>query len=233
MASQLPLPPGIGGVMGGAPSGLGGRRGGGAGGSPAVAPPRGEGGRDQTANGGRLGSSPGQGGQGGASASTPTDSCVYPSVTDDLSLWQQDDTRRTLEEDIARVATGIAGDWRGFVSTPWIPLYEVRMSFDSDGHYGGSCSSSSPSCCRAMYYGTDDDTPLKRYTLDSVTTTGAVNGSIDIIYGGSSVPYYESGYQGTLRNVQLDLTGNRLRFDFWYGGTYGPLQYDLERVTTP
>ena len=36
-----------------------------------------------------------------------------------------------------------------------------------------------------------------------------------------------------LKNVQLDPTGNRLRFDFLYDGTYGPLRYDPERVTPP
>ena len=54
---------------------------------------------------------------------------------------------------------------------------------------------------------------------------------IDIIYGSPTVPYYESGYQGTLQNAQLDATGNRLQFDFIYGGEYGPLHYDLQRVT--
>lgn len=257
-AGELPLPPGTvaGGAAGSSPSigGVGGRRGGAAGSIGSVMPPLrgGVGGRGEPAQGGRRGPSggaPGFGGDGGsggyggyggaagAMGSTPDLTCTYPAVTDDLTPWQQDDTQRTLEEDLTRVATGMAGAWHGHVTTPWVPVYEVTMSFTADGHYGARCAWSSNACCVAMYYGTDDDTPLKRYAFDSVTTIGKVSGSIDIIfggdYGGQQVPYYESGYQGTLKNVELDATGNRLRFDFIYGDGYGPLKYDLERVATP
>lgn len=232
MAGQVPPPPGTagtGGTAGGSSPmrGMGGRRGGGEGGRPLP----GQGGRLGEL-GGRIGGT-GAGGYGGYGGSSPVVTCDYPAVTNDLVPWQQDDRQRTLEEAVARVAGGMAGDWRGFSSTPWVPPYAVTMSFNADGHYGGKCVWSSNECCEALYYGTDDDTPLKRYSLDSVTTTGEVNGRIDIIYGSPTVPYYESGYQGTLQNAQLDATGNRLRFDFIYGGEYGPLHYDLQRVSSP
>ena len=72
--------------------------------------------------------------------------------------------------------------------------------------------------------------------MDTVNTAGAVSGTIETIFGNPANGYYESGYQGTLEKVTLDATLNRLRFDFWNGGStegYGPLQFDLQRVTTP
>jgi len=38
---------------------------------------------------------------------------------------------------------------------------------------------------------------------------------------------------GELKNVELDATGNRLRFDFLDGGQYGPVSFDLGRVAAP
>jgi len=117
------------------------------------------------------------------------------------------------------------------VTTPWVPPYDVTLTFGADGSYSGACRWSSNMCCVAFYYGTDDYTSLKRYALDTVTAAGQVGGPIDIIYDYQAAGYAESGYQGDLRRVELDTTGNRLRFEFWYGGDYGPLKFDLARVT--
>ncbi|HEY4184498.1 MAG TPA: hypothetical protein VGP07_05480 [Polyangia bacterium] len=176
---------------------------------------------------------PSSGGGAGGGAVGPAICDAPPPVVNDLAPWRDDATPRTLEGDLAWVTGGMPGDWRGFVTTPWIPTYEVRLSFTANGGYAARCTWSSNMCCVAFYYGTDDDSALKTYTIDSITTAGKVGGTIDIIFGTALAGYYESGYQGVLKNVVLDATGNRLRFDFWNGGEYGPVQFDLQRLTAP
>jgi len=170
----------------------------------------------------------GVGGQAGGTEVGGT--CDYPGTTFDPGVWQPDQTPRTLDAALAHVRSGFPGHWQGVVTTPWVPPYDVTLTFGADGSYSGACQWSSNMCCVAFYYGTDDDTPLKQYALDTVTATGQVGGPIDIIYNYQAAGYAESGYQGDLRHVELDATGNRLRFEFWYGGEYGPLKFDLARA---
>jgi hypothetical protein len=108
------------------------------------------------------------------------------------------------------------------------------LSFHSDGSYSARClehsdyDGSSPGCCRALYYGTDQDTPLKQWTLSTADAADSTSGDIDIIYA-YPPDFGESSYQGEIRNLQFDAAGLRARFTFAYGniivGTY-----DLERT---
>lgn len=200
------------------------------------------GGRGGHSGAGGLSSGPGAGGQsgfgqpmggqsgfGGGSANPPP-TCDYPLLDLSLGPFTPASTSATLDTVLAQAMSGIVGNWHGVVQTPWVPDYEVTLTFRADGTYSGQCLWSSNVCCRAFYYGTDDDSSLKRYTLDTINTEKAVSGTIDIIFGGRGVPYYESGYQGYLRSVRLNADASRLQFDFWYSDTYGPLKFDLERV---
>jgi hypothetical protein len=123
---------------------------------------------------------------------------------------------------IEGVRLSMIGDWWGVATTPWVPEYAVFFRFTEDGHYSARCIYQEPAdCpCRALYYGTDLEDPLKVWSLD--TTDGVTaNGLIDIIYWYPPDAAYESGHQGYLADVELDATGDRLRFDFMYD-EYGP-----------
>jgi hypothetical protein len=171
----------------------------------------------------------GQAGFGG-SPGTPPPVCVYPSIGFSPTPFEAASSDATLEDVLSGAMTGMVGSWHGVVTTPWVSPYEVTVSFRADGTYSGQCVWQSNVCCEAFYYGTDDDSSLKRYALDTINTSKAVSGTIDIIYGGRGVAYYESGYQGYLRNLRLNAGASRMQFEFWYGTDYGPLVFDLERV---
>jgi hypothetical protein len=153
--------------------------------------------------------------------------CVYPPVAFELAPWREPALPSTIDEVVARITTGMIGEWYGIVTTPWTEPYGVTLSFGDDGSYAGECVWSSNQCCLALHYGTDDDSDLKRYELEGVTLDGEGYGTIDVVFGERG-SYSESGYQGVLENVQLDATFDRLRFDFMYD-TFGPLVFDLAR----
>lgn len=171
------------------------------------------------------------GAAGHAGATTVTSSCTPPSFEHVLSPWQDPPPPTDLKAELERVATGMVGDWYGIVTTPWTEPYQVNLKFGDDGGYSGACVWSSDQCCVAYYYGTDLNADLKRYTVNRISSGGVVGGDIDIIFGEEG-SFYESGYQGTLESIEVDADDGRLRFDFMYGGTYGPLQFDLERGPT-
>ncbi len=91
------------------------------------------------------------------------------------------------------------------------------MSFGADGGYSAHCSahsdydSSSPGCCRALYYGTDQDSALKRWTLATADAAGSTSGLIDIIFGYSGM-FWESADQGKISDLEFAADGRRARF---------------------
>jgi hypothetical protein len=189
------------------------------------------------AAGGRGGTMPLAGGNGGSSGA-PNDFpssgtgggdhfCAYPPVAITLTEWQEPEPLGSPSTATARVVEGMLGDWFGVATTPWTPPYAVTMSFSEDQTYSAECLWSSNECCLAFYYGTDDASDLKRYVIEGVTLDGGGYGSIDIVFG-EPENYYESGRQGVLENVELDATLARMRFDFMYDA-YGPLSFDLQR----
>jgi hypothetical protein len=211
---------GRGGDSVGGSSGRAGLGGGGVGGSRARAGGGGSGGTRPVGHAG----SPDVGPVGGMGGVTP---CAYPPVALELKEWHEPALPSTFDAALKRLTTGMVGEWYGVVTTPWTEPYAVTLTFGEDGSYSGQCVWSSNQCCLAFYYGTDDDSELKRYELEGVTFDGEGYGTIDIIFGVDG-SYGESSYQGALENLELDATFDRLRFDFMYG-TYGPLAFDLGR----
>ncbi len=177
--------------------------------------------------GGASGGGWGPGGAGGGGDEPPV--CAYPPIDFHLAPWSDAGPSATLDAALARGAAGIVGSWHGVVSTPWTSPYEVSVTFRADGTYSARCAWSSNVCCLAFYYGTDDDTSLKRYRIDTVNSSQEVSGPIDIIYGSKDVDYYPSGYQGNIRNLRLSPDESRMQFEFLYG-EYGPTLFDLARV---
>lgn len=153
-------------------------------------------------------------------------SCEYPPVDLVLGDWVAAEPG-TPAEVSARLTTYMVGDWYGVADTPWTPPYVVTLSFTEDLSYSARCVWASNQCCVAFYYGTDDDSDLKRFQLGGVDLDGAGLGELDIVFGQPG-SYYESGYQGALQNIELDATLDRMRFEFFYD-TYGPIEFYLRR----
>jgi hypothetical protein len=154
----------------------------------------------------------------------------YPWVADcpgePTSSWEVGPVR-----DLATMGSLMLGRWTGHAKTNlgWAPIPAVAMSFTADGPYAGRYSAMCLSAyCRAFYYGTDADSPLKQYRLNDVGDAGRALGEIDIVdeYGDQ---FGDVGWQGELHNIEIDATGNRLRFHFWRSDGYGPIRYDLWR----
>jgi hypothetical protein len=119
------------------------------------------------------------------------------------------------------VRDGIVGAWEGCVWTPWTLTYWVTLTFRADGTY----SANSPEALdgveeTAMYYGVDDDSPLKRYALNDFQDNLQAIGDIDIYFG-----------QGTVRDElrHVTLMGDQLSFELFHMGQYGPITFQLQR----
>ncbi len=125
------------------------------------------------------------------------------------------------DERLAQLRKGVLGNWMGTVATPWGPPYQVGMTFFTDGHYGARCLLGPPGCV-AFYYGSDEDSPEKRYTIEDVRADGKGDG--EIIFWFSPM----DTNAGVLRNMEISPDGGQLSFDA-YKGEYGPLQFRLSR----
>ncbi len=185
---------GVGGDGGGTGGGVGGGTGGGVGGGPG-------GGVGGGTGGGGGGS--GVGGGGGADVNVP---CDLPAQAP------------TLPE----LITGMTHSWKGIAHTPWVPDYEVKITFNPDGTYSTSCDSN----CVAFYYGTDGSDPRKKWTLTDVHTNGEGAGDIEIIWPQSTFN------EGNLDGIRICASGQRLDFVFFpsWLGHLGPLEYHLALV---
>jgi hypothetical protein len=123
---------------------------------------------------------------------------------------------------IEQLTSGMVGSWHGCVTTPWMPMYWVDLTFRADGTYSsrvGEVLDAYP--VPAMYYGTDDDDPDKRWRIDDLQASGLGVGIIDIVFGGGSVN------RDTISAIRV--VGDRLEFEMMHHGTYGPLVFQLIR----
>jgi hypothetical protein len=117
---------------------------------------------------------------------------------------------------------GVVGTWVGCATTPWLPPYAVAISFRKDGTYSAvSNEIVNGQEAIAFYYGTDDDVPGKRYAISDLQDDGTGVGEIDIVFDVGTVN------RGDLRNIRL--MGDKLEFEFFHRGEYGPLTYRLTR----
>ena len=167
----------------------------------------------------------------GAGGAPGVVTCEFPPVEVELASWSDPAEPDDLEAELDRIDAAIVGDWYGVVTLQTDPPYEVSASFRADGGYSARCEKATPGCCVAFNYGTDDDTELKHYELFGIDRRGAY-GEIDIAFRDGST-YYPPAWQGELRSVQIDATGDRLRFDFYQSDMYPPIEFDLERVSAP
>jgi hypothetical protein len=127
---------------------------------------------------------------------------------------------------LAELQAGFQGTWAGCVTTPWEPPYWVTITFRDDGTYSGASQADQLGNWQpAFYYGTDEDSPAKRYELNDLQDSLKGIGQIDIVFS------TDSTNRGELRNIKL--MGDQLEFEFFHRGEYGPLTYRLDRFDAP
>jgi hypothetical protein len=122
------------------------------------------------------------------------------------------------------LASGVIGTWVGCATTPWTPMYKVTFVLRQDGSYSAKSGEGlDGQRMLALYYGTDKDSPLKRYYLTDLQASGLGLGEIDIYWDSGSV------VRDDLRNIRL--MGDKLEFELLHEGSYGPITFRLNRVS--
>lgn len=122
------------------------------------------------------------------------------------------------------IRKGVIGKWKGTVTTPWIPAYEVEMEFRGDGTYSARVvAQPEGSTTSALYYGTDAESPLKTWLLDDVKANGDAVGEIQVYFDPTTTV-------DELRHLRLGEGGGTLSFEIWHFAIYGPVRFDLVRA---
>jgi hypothetical protein len=120
----------------------------------------------------------------------------------------------------AELRAGMTGDWAGCVTTPWVAPYWVWITLRDDGTYGARSQTNQAGPPQpAFYYGSDEESPEKRYELNDFQDSLKGVGQIDIWFNKGNTN------RGELRNIKL--MGDQLEFEFFHRGEYGPLTYRL------
>jgi hypothetical protein len=141
-------------------------------------------------------------------------------VPTDCDSFQFDETPST-SENLGDLELSLIGEWRGCVTTPWVPKYLISMTFKDDGTYSSKLLKASVNPGSALYYGTDNDAPEKTYTITNFH---------EDIGAGNLVIYFDSGTTVTEGLSRVKIMGNKLSFSFHHFNQYGPLQLELVRV---
>jgi hypothetical protein len=127
-------------------------------------------------------------------------------------------------EALMRVKNGIIGTWTGTVTTPFWPTYHATFTFDSYTHYSAKAAPDGNGV-PALYYGTDADSPNKRYGITDTQANGDATGTIDVCFEAGGCD------RSKLQAIQLSADLSRLKFYFMFREETGPLEYDLTRTT--
>jgi hypothetical protein len=121
------------------------------------------------------------------------------------------------------LTSGVIGTWVGCATTPWTPMYKVTFVLRTDGTYSAKSGEGlDGQRMVALYYGTDKDSSFKRYYLTDLQASGLGLGEIDVYFGSDSV------VRDDLRNIRL--MGDKLEFEMFHDGAYGPITFRLNRV---
>ncbi len=121
---------------------------------------------------------------------------------------------------------GAIGDWTGRAISPWGD-WDLVFSLRADGTYSARGPNEEHP---ALYWGSDLDSPLKRWALTGPSLRGA-GGLIDVVHWDAGEGFHVSGHQGYLDCMHSDAELRRLRFEFWGDDSVGgPVVYDLWRL---
>jgi hypothetical protein len=127
---------------------------------------------------------------------------------------------------LARIRNGMNGAWRGVVTTPWVAPYMADVVFRADGTYS-AYNLNPDNHLPALYYGTDEDSPLKTFKLDDLKANGEASGELTVLFHVGTTTVDE------IRHLSLGPDGNTLSLEMWHFGTYGPVRLDLTREGIP
>jgi hypothetical protein len=120
------------------------------------------------------------------------------------------------------LTAGVVGTWKGCVTTPWLPMYQVTVTLRADGTYSAHTSEVLDfNRMIAMYYGTDDDLPTKVYAVLDLQDSRLGVGQIDIAFD------LDPAVRDGLRNIRL--MGDKLEFEMFHFEQYGPITFRLYR----
>jgi len=140
-----------------------------------------------------------------------------PEMCRDSTFEKTEVTASSVEE----INNIVIGAWEGCVKTPWVPVYFVTIEFRRDGTYSANSNEVLDGVkMNAMYYGTEEDNSDKKYLIDSVDSAGIARGDL-VIY------FAESATKTTGRLEKVRVIGNKLSFEYYHRGTYGPLTFEL------
>jgi len=105
-------------------------------------------------------------------------------------------------------------------------MYNVMVRFNADGTYSAvSDEVLDGTEMIALYYGMGEDSSKKRYALTDLQASGLGIGEIDVVFDvGTTV-------RDELRNVRL--MGDKLEFEMFHFGEYGPVTFQLHRADPP
>jgi hypothetical protein len=124
-----------------------------------------------------------------------------------------------------RVRALMIGSFRGTRTSPWDGTKDVTLDFLADETWRASCADG----CAVFYWGGDEDNPENAYQLSNVNDDGFAVGRLQLRWGDGS----DSAQWGEIRRLGFNEDGSELQFEFWatWSGEYGPLEFELERVT--
>ena len=143
-----------------------------------------------------------------------------PEACSDFAFTRDAITPTSFDE----LAAGVIGTWVGCATTPWTPMYRVTFVFREDGSYSAKSGEGlDGQRMVALYYGTDEDSDLKRYYLTDLQASRLGLGEIDVYFDVGTV------VRDQLRNIRL--MGDKVEFEMFHFGQYGPLSYRLERAS--
>jgi hypothetical protein len=130
-----------------------------------------------------------------------------------------------------QIGNNIQGQWVGHVITKWVEPYNVDFNFNADGsytahalsptnHFGGISEYWAP----ALYYGTDDDSPIKTFDIYDQTADGRGVADIVILFHVGTTNVDE------LKHISFSNEAhNYLEFELWHHGQYGPVEVKLTK----
>lgn len=130
----------------------------------------------------------------------------------------------------------MVGTWIGNAQSPWVSPYNVKITIYDTMHYSAQSISHfytysgiyqeySQWWGPAFYYGTDEDSEVKTLDIYEIHDNGKAAADIVILFdiGTTNVD--------SLNQISMSDDFNHLQFDFWHHDTYGPITYNLTRLT--
>jgi hypothetical protein len=123
---------------------------------------------------------------------------------------------------LAQLRQQMIGTWRGQMTSPFQGPQSVQFIFRASANYSAAnFTGMGP----ALYYGTDDENPRKKYEVNDIHTNGDGKGIIVVTFNANS------GNEGEIDRIRVCNNGQQLDFVFFptWLGRIGPFEYRLAK----